>query len=71
MIATIEGILSLLMPAAVVAGAKHSTGETTTTLDNLQVAFNGQRNAHHRYVAFAKKASWLPLREPLFARFSW
>jgi rubrerythrin len=56
MIAIIEGILSLLLPAAVVAGAKHTTGETTTTLDNLQVAFNGESNAHHCYVAFAKKA---------------
>src|ERR1019366_9326314 len=30
MIAIIEGILSLLLPAAVVAGTKHTTGETTT-----------------------------------------
>lgn len=56
MIAAIETILSLLLPAAVVAGARHATGETTTTIDNLQTAFNGERNAHHRYVAFAKKA---------------
>jgi len=56
MMATIEGILSLLLPAAVVAGAKHTTGETTTTLDYLQVAFNWESNAHHRYVAFARKA---------------
>jgi rubrerythrin len=56
MIATIEGILSLLLPAAVVAGVKRTTGETTTTLDNLQVAFHGKSNAHHRYVAVAKKA---------------
>ena len=42
MIANIEAILSLLLPAAVVAGAKHTAGETTTTLDNLQVAFNGK-----------------------------
>ena len=27
-----------------------------TTLDNLQAAFNGESNAHERYVAFAKKA---------------
>jgi rubrerythrin len=56
MIAHLEAIISLLLPAAVVAGAKHTTSETTTTLDNLQVAFNGESNAHHRYVAFAKKA---------------
>jgi rubrerythrin len=56
MIAPIEAILSLLRPAAVVAGAKHTTGETMTTLYNLQVAFYRESNAHHRYVAFAKKA---------------
>lgn len=56
MIANLEAILSLLLPAAVVAGAAHTTGETTTTLDNLQAAFEGESNAHHRYVAFAKKA---------------
>ncbi len=27
-----------------------------TTLDNLQAAFNGESNAHARYLAFAKKA---------------
>jgi rubrerythrin len=56
MIANLEAILSLLLPAAVVAGAKHTAAGTATTLDNLQVAFNGESNAHHRYVAFAKKA---------------
>lgn len=55
MIPTIETILSLLLPAAVVAGAEHTTVQTTT-LENLQAAFNGESNAHHRYVAFAKKA---------------
>lgn len=56
MIANLEAIIALLLPAAVVAGAMHTTSETTSTLDNLQVAFNGESNAHHRYVAFAKKA---------------
>jgi rubrerythrin len=28
----------------------------TTTLDNLQTAYNGESNAHARYVAFASKA---------------
>lgn len=28
----------------------------TTTLDNLQTAYDGESNAHERYVAFAKKA---------------
>ena len=56
MIANLEALLSLLLPAAVVAGAQHTTGETTATLDNLQVAFNGESNAHHRYAAFAMRA---------------
>ena len=29
---------------------------TATTLDNLNAAFNGESNAHARYLAFAKKA---------------
>ncbi len=29
---------------------------TTKTLDNLQAAFNGESNAHARYLAFAEKA---------------
>lgn len=28
----------------------------TTTLANLQAAFNGESNAHARYLAFAEKA---------------
>lgn len=28
----------------------------TTTLDNMQAAYNGESNAHARYLAFAKKA---------------
>ena len=38
--------------------AEASAKETskTTTLDNLQAAFDGESNAHARYVAFAKKA---------------
>ncbi len=56
MIPNLEAILSLLLPAAVVAGSAHTASESTTTLDNLQAAFEGESNAHHRYVAFAKKA---------------
>lgn len=33
-----------------------STAFATTTLDNLQTAFNGESNANARYLAFAKKA---------------
>ncbi len=31
-------------------------GSTSTVMDNLQTAFNGESNAHARYVAFAGKA---------------
>ncbi|HWR14458.1 MAG TPA: rubrerythrin family protein [Terriglobales bacterium] len=40
-------IALLLLPSALWA---------TKTLDNLQAAFNGESNAHARYVAFAAKA---------------
>jgi rubrerythrin len=33
-----------------------ATGATTTTLENMQTAFNGESNAHARYLAFAKRA---------------
>lgn len=52
----IRTILSFLLPAAAVLVTKSATAETTTTLDNLQTAFNGESNAHARYAAFAKKA---------------
>lgn len=33
-----------------------SAASATTTLQNLQTAFNGESNAHARYLAFAQKA---------------
>ncbi len=42
-------IVSLILLAAVSAAA-------TTTLQNLQTAFNGESNAHARYLVFAQKA---------------
>ncbi len=56
MISTLGTILSMLLPAAAVVGAK--TGETgsSRTLENLQAAFNGESNASNKYLAFAKKA---------------
>ncbi len=39
-----------------VAGAEAPPAAGKTTLDNLQAAFDGESNAHARYVAFAKKA---------------
>lgn len=33
-----------------------TAGAATTTLENMQAAFNGESNAHARYLAFAKQA---------------
>ncbi|MDD5226143.1 MAG: ferritin family protein [Candidatus Omnitrophica bacterium] len=42
--------------AVVVAPAVPPAPVEKTTLDNLQAAFNGESNAHARYLAFAQKA---------------
>ena len=55
MISTLQAILSLVLPAALVT-ARHATEESTQTLENLEEAFNGESNARNRYLAFAKKA---------------
>src|SRR5664279_5699849 len=55
MLHSLQAILSLLVPAAVV-GSAASVTTSATTLDNLQAAFNGESNANARYLAFAKKA---------------
>ncbi len=49
-IRTLVIILSVILLAALSAAA------TTNTLQNLQTAFNGESNAHARYLAFAQKA---------------
>ncbi len=46
----VPGLLTLLTPMA------FAQNVTPTTLDNLQAAFNGESNAHARYLAFAQKA---------------
>ncbi|HET9697271.1 MAG TPA: rubrerythrin family protein [Terriglobales bacterium] len=46
-------LLSFLIPSAV--AVKHAS-DTTSTLDNLQDAFQGESNASHRYSVFAKQA---------------
>lgn len=56
MIPTLGTILSILLPAAVVAGTKAADKDSSRTLENLQAAFNGESNAHNKYLAFAKKA---------------
>ena len=39
------------------AGGKDGAGATaSTTLQNMQTAFNGESNAHLRYLAFAEQA---------------
>lgn len=45
---------SLLMVTALTMTA--TARASSTTLENMQAAFNGESNAHARYLAFAKKA---------------
>lgn len=46
--------LALLVPVAGILTP--ASAATQKTLDNLQAAFNGESNAHARYLAFAEKA---------------
>jgi rubrerythrin len=51
--------LTLLFAFVIAAAAFAAAANTTapkSTLDNLQAAFNGESNAHARYVEFAKEA---------------
>ena len=54
MLLPFDMLFSLLIPATV--AVKEATGSSTKTLENLQEAFNGESNAHHRYLAFATQA---------------
>ncbi len=47
-------LVIFLLAAALIASA--ATPIPSKTLDNLQAAFNGESNAHARYLEFAKKA---------------
>jgi len=49
-------ILSFLVPAAVAIKEATENHTSQTTLKHLQEAFNGESNASHRYLQFAKKA---------------
>ncbi len=51
----LASILLILLAPAVLA-ADEPQIKTGTTLENLQTAFNGESNAHARYLAFAKTA---------------
>ena len=48
-----HGLLVLTLALVALPG---SAVAATTTLDNLQAGFNGESNAHARYLAFAEKA---------------
>lgn len=54
-------LVRLLVLAAVFAAAGlgvpgTSSSSTGTTLDNLMAAYNGESNAHAKYLEYAKKA---------------
>jgi rubrerythrin len=50
-------LVALLIPAAVLAGDDDAKRwESSSTFDNLKEAFNGESNAHAKYLAFAQKA---------------
>ncbi len=49
-------IRTLVIILSVVLLAASAVAATTNTLQNLQTAFNGESNAHARYLAFAQKA---------------
>jgi len=51
----LQAFLSFLTSVTVVTGAASVT-TAATTLDNLQVAFDGESNANARYLIFAQKA---------------
>jgi len=59
---TVSGMIVPLLVLTVVfmvgqqASAEPKPNPEATTLDNLQAAFNGESNAHARYIAFATKA---------------
>ncbi len=46
-------LVIFLLAAALIASAANTSAKT---LDNLQAAFNGESNAHARYLEFAKQA---------------
>ena len=52
----ILGLTLLLVTAAIAVHATQSSPTDDRTVENLQTAFNGESNAHARYLAFAVKA---------------
>jgi rubrerythrin len=55
-LASIFALALLLFAAATAAYATQNSATGDRTLENLQTAFNGESNAHARYLAFAVKA---------------
>ena len=53
---SIFALTLLLFTAAMAASATQNSTAGDRTLENLQTAFNGESNAHARYLAFAAKA---------------
>lgn len=53
---SIFALTLLLFTAAMAASATQNAAAGDRTLENLQTAFNGESNAHARYLAFAAKA---------------
>src|SRR3974390_2910976 len=47
-----KSLAALALPMAMFVGSYASA----TTLENMQAAYNGESNAHARYLAFAKQA---------------
>ncbi len=55
-LASISALILLFITTAIAAGGTQSSATGDRTLENLQTAFNGESNAHARYLAFAVKA---------------
>ncbi len=49
-------LLALILAAALSIGLTPVAAQNQKTLDNLMAAYNGESNAHAKYVEFAKKA---------------
>lgn len=49
-------VLALVLAAALSIGLTPVAAQNQKTLDNLMAAYNGESNAHAKYVEFAKKA---------------
>lgn len=52
----VTGILCAMLYTSSAVLAQAESTKPASTLDNLQAAYNGESNAHTRYLAFAKKA---------------